>query len=235
MKHSSKIIFLIATALVLTSTLIGLVSTWKTYQTGSETVAQIERLGRDSLQRIKADGDREAVAFREELLAFKKEYLKSEVQTAIAVLEKGFKDAHDIDWRWVRGHAGHAKNEYANFLATRAAATRPSRISIIVALALTAYIVGVVVSLRTSVALAVMCGAIAVGVAAYAGAQVPAVGVAPEEGRGHAGVAELRAGEVAEHVGLGRSGLGPHLRVEYRRDPVVLGGQPLLSARRRNE
>ena len=95
MKLSTKIIILITMGLVLTSTLIGLVSTWKTYQTGSETVAQIERLGRDSLQRIKADGDREAVAFREELLAFKKEYLKSEVQTAIAVLEKGFKDAHD--------------------------------------------------------------------------------------------------------------------------------------------
>lgn len=27
----------------------------------------------------------------------------------------------DITWRWVRGHAGHPKNEYANFLATRAA------------------------------------------------------------------------------------------------------------------
>ena len=87
MKLSTKIIILIATGLVLTSTLIGLVSTWKTYQTGSETVAQIERLGRDSLQRIKADGDREATAFREELLALKKEYLKSEVQTAMSILE----------------------------------------------------------------------------------------------------------------------------------------------------
>ena len=27
-----------------------------------------------------------------------------------------------IDWHWVKGHAGHAKNEYANALATRAAA-----------------------------------------------------------------------------------------------------------------
>jgi len=27
-----------------------------------------------------------------------------------------------IQWRWVRGHAGHPKNEYANDLATRAAA-----------------------------------------------------------------------------------------------------------------
>lgn len=29
---------------------------------------------------------------------------------------------HEIDWRWVKGHAGHPQNEYANFLATRAAA-----------------------------------------------------------------------------------------------------------------
>lgn len=29
---------------------------------------------------------------------------------------------HERAWRWVRGHAGHPQNEYANFLATRAAA-----------------------------------------------------------------------------------------------------------------
>ncbi len=29
---------------------------------------------------------------------------------------------HEIAWRWVRGHVGHAQNEYANHLATRAAA-----------------------------------------------------------------------------------------------------------------
>jgi ribonuclease HI len=28
---------------------------------------------------------------------------------------------HEIRWRWVRGHAGHPQNEYANHLATRAA------------------------------------------------------------------------------------------------------------------
>lgn len=30
--------------------------------------------------------------------------------------------AHAVTWRWVRGHAGHPQNEYANLLATRAAA-----------------------------------------------------------------------------------------------------------------
>lgn len=29
---------------------------------------------------------------------------------------------HRVCWRWVRGHAGHPQNEYANVLATRAAA-----------------------------------------------------------------------------------------------------------------
>jgi ribonuclease HI len=28
---------------------------------------------------------------------------------------------HEIEWKWVRGHAGHPQNEYANHLATRAA------------------------------------------------------------------------------------------------------------------
>ena len=28
---------------------------------------------------------------------------------------------HEIEWRWVKGHAQHPQNEYANHLATRAA------------------------------------------------------------------------------------------------------------------
>jgi len=28
---------------------------------------------------------------------------------------------HEVDWRWIRGHAGHPQNEYANDLAVRAA------------------------------------------------------------------------------------------------------------------
>jgi ribonuclease HI len=35
-------------------------------------------------------------------------------------------DRHDIEWRWVRGHAGHPQNEYANHLAVRAAADQTS-------------------------------------------------------------------------------------------------------------
>jgi ribonuclease HI len=31
---------------------------------------------------------------------------------------------HTVEWEWVRGHAGHPRNEYANFLAVRAARTQ---------------------------------------------------------------------------------------------------------------
>lgn len=34
--------------------------------------------------------------------------------------------AHDVEWRWVRGHNGHAQNEYANMLAIRAAGDQTS-------------------------------------------------------------------------------------------------------------
>jgi ribonuclease HI len=34
--------------------------------------------------------------------------------------------AHECQWRWVRGHNGQPQNEYANFLATRAAAGQSS-------------------------------------------------------------------------------------------------------------
>ncbi len=38
---------------------------------------------------------------------------------AMSVVSKG---GHEVEWRWVRGHAGHPQNEWANHLATTAAA-----------------------------------------------------------------------------------------------------------------
>ena len=40
-------------------------------------------------------------------------------QEAVAALAE-----HRVEWRWVRGHAGHVQNEYANDLAVRAASTQ---------------------------------------------------------------------------------------------------------------
>lgn len=33
---------------------------------------------------------------------------------------------HEVDWSWIRGHAGHPRNEYANDLAVRAAGEQTS-------------------------------------------------------------------------------------------------------------
>jgi ribonuclease HI len=33
---------------------------------------------------------------------------------------------HEVNWEWVRGHAGHPRNEYVNFLAIRAAEQQDS-------------------------------------------------------------------------------------------------------------
>ena len=33
---------------------------------------------------------------------------------------------HDVEWKWIKGHAGHPQNEYANHLATRAAKEQTS-------------------------------------------------------------------------------------------------------------
>lgn len=35
-------------------------------------------------------------------------------------------EPHEIEWEWVRGHAGHPQNEYANYLAMRAARDQTS-------------------------------------------------------------------------------------------------------------
>lgn len=39
-------------------------------------------------------------------------------------------ERHDVRWRWVRGHAGHPKNEYANLLAQRAAREQLSTVGL---------------------------------------------------------------------------------------------------------
>lgn len=38
---------------------------------------------------------------------------------------------HEVDWRWVRGHAGHPQNEYANDLAIRAAREQTETVELV--------------------------------------------------------------------------------------------------------
>lgn len=86
MKLNTKIVLLITSGLLATATASGLVSTWKTRQAGNDSIARIESLGKESLRRIRTDGEMQAATFRKELMALKMEYLTSQVQTAMSVI-----------------------------------------------------------------------------------------------------------------------------------------------------
>jgi methyl-accepting chemotaxis protein len=95
MRINAKIMMLVAAGLILTSVVIGFLAVWQLNRSGKIAVARIEQLRPEYLKRIKADGKSQIEAFRTEMIARKKEYLQSQVQTAIGVLEKAYKDAHD--------------------------------------------------------------------------------------------------------------------------------------------
>jgi methyl-accepting chemotaxis protein len=95
MRINAKIMMLVAAGLILTSVVIGFLAVWQLNRSGKIAIARIEQLRPEYLKRIKADGKSQIEAFRTEMIARKKEYLQSQVQTAIGVLEKAYKDAHD--------------------------------------------------------------------------------------------------------------------------------------------
>jgi methyl-accepting chemotaxis protein len=97
MRINTKIMLLVAAGLIITSTVIGVLAVGQLNRSGKMTIFQIEKLLPEYLKRIKADGDSQLAQFREELIARKKEYLKSQVQTTVGVLEKAYQDAHDAE------------------------------------------------------------------------------------------------------------------------------------------
>lgn len=105
MKLNTRIIILITTALVLTAASSGLVAVLKTQDSGKESISKIERLGQENLERIKVDGESQVAAFREELMGLKREYLKSQVQTAVSILQAVEKDPNlNTEERQKRAH-----------------------------------------------------------------------------------------------------------------------------------
>ena len=95
MRINTKIMLLITVALVVTSTVIGVLAVGQLNRSGQMAISQIEDLLPEYLKRIHEDGNSQLEHFREQLLAHKKEYLRSQVQTTISVLEKAYQDAQD--------------------------------------------------------------------------------------------------------------------------------------------
>ena len=97
MKINTKILLLIGISLVTCSLIISVLAVWQIDRSAKATIQQIEKLGESNLERVRNEGARQKEDFRARLLADKKEYLKSQVQTAIGVISKSYADASDPD------------------------------------------------------------------------------------------------------------------------------------------
>ena len=96
-KINAKIMTLIAAALILTAGVVGGIAVWQTRQMGKEAVVRIQHLGEENTQRIQKDGAQRIEAFRADVLARKKEYLRSQVQTALSAIQKIREDVEAIN------------------------------------------------------------------------------------------------------------------------------------------
>jgi len=97
MNMTRKIMLVTIGVLVFTTITVAFSALWQLRRSGQANIRQIENMQQADAERIRADGARQVSALREELLARKKEYLQSQVQTALSVLSKAYADAHDPD------------------------------------------------------------------------------------------------------------------------------------------
>ena len=88
MKINTKIMALITASLVLTAGVVGGIAVWQTRQVGEEAVDRIQHLGQQNIQRIQKEGAGRIEAFRADVIARKKEYLRSQVQTVFSAVQK---------------------------------------------------------------------------------------------------------------------------------------------------
>ncbi len=97
MKLNVKIMVVTGLLLLLTSALVASVAVWQQNRSGEMAVSQIEKLGSTDLAQLKSQGKKDEARFRQELLKRKKEYLKSQVQTAMSVLDQAYADSHSME------------------------------------------------------------------------------------------------------------------------------------------
>ncbi len=97
MKLNTRIILLVTISLLLSATLITLLTLNQIRHTGHAVIQQVEQVNRFHLQQMRDDASRQAEAYRKELLSRKKEYLKSQVQTAMSVLQKAYQESHSYE------------------------------------------------------------------------------------------------------------------------------------------
>ena len=97
MKINTKIMVLVTAALILIAGVVGGIAVFQARQMGQEAIARIEHLGQQNIQRIQKEGAKRIEDFRADILAQKKEYLRSQVQTALSAVQKSRQDAEAMN------------------------------------------------------------------------------------------------------------------------------------------
>lgn len=92
MKIQTRIILMVTFSLFIASAAISILTISRIEQTGNMIIKWIENLHKENVSQMRVRGEKRSAEFRKELMSQKKEYLKSQVQTAISVLEKAYND-----------------------------------------------------------------------------------------------------------------------------------------------
>jgi len=97
MKITTKMMLLITVSLLFTAVIVCVVSWIQLNNTGRMAITEIESLGMENIKRTKADAKKQEEAFKKDLTEQKREYIRSQVQTAMSALGKFLKDASALD------------------------------------------------------------------------------------------------------------------------------------------
>ena len=93
MKIGTKIILLVVAGIFTAGAMVSLVSVWQIKKMANMSIKNIEAMGKVNIDKIKKVGERDIENYRKELINYKKEYLKSQMQIAMASLKKALDDA----------------------------------------------------------------------------------------------------------------------------------------------
>jgi len=108
MKMHTKIMLLLTLPLLFISVAVSSISIWKMKAQGEQAALQIESMGKAFTDKMKADYTAQIESYRKDLIASKKEYIKSEVDTALSALSKFIGDLEALQTEGLRGETDEA-------------------------------------------------------------------------------------------------------------------------------
>ncbi|RLB23929.1 MAG: chemotaxis protein [Deltaproteobacteria bacterium] len=108
MKMHTKIMLLLTLPLLFISVAVSSISIWKMKAQGEQAALQIESMGKVFTDKMKADYTAQIESYRKDLIASKKEYIKSEVDTALSALSKFIGDLEALQTEGLRGETDEA-------------------------------------------------------------------------------------------------------------------------------